>query len=206
MSKMLSFLGIVLIFLGVILMAYSNTTQEYYVIGDVMGEGGTAENPSASANFSEGEWFDIFLSPGATWSMEPLLNEQYPSRFVWINLTDPAGKVTLFEFAYGKFDSSFGIYEINELAQNLSVIRKFDPREFKLKASMGGLYKATIWQVIPAPKDPFGGFFLRKIDVVVEKDFEYLLPLGAFVSVVGVAVFILALRRSSRKSLRVRKK
>ncbi len=47
MNKMLSFLGIILIFLGIILMAYSNTTHEYYVIGDVVGEGGTAENPTA---------------------------------------------------------------------------------------------------------------------------------------------------------------
>lgn len=206
MNKVLPFLGIVLIFLGVILMAYSNTTQEYYVVGDVVGEGGTAENPTASANFSEGEWFDIFLSPGATWSMEPLLSEQYPSRFVWINLSDPTGKVTLFEFAYGKFDSSFGIYEINELSQNLSVVRKFDPREFKLKAGMSGFYKATIWQVIPVPKDAFGGFFLRKIDVVVEKDFEYLLPVGALVSVVGVVVFVFAWKGLGKKSLRVRKK
>lgn len=206
MSKVLSFLGIVLIFLGIILVAYSNTTREDYVIGDVVGEGGTAENPTASANFSEGDMFDIFLSPGATWSMEPLLSEQYPSRFVWINLSDPSGKVTLLEFAYGKFDSSFGIYEISELSQNLSVVHKFDPREFKLKANMSGLYKPTIWQVIPAPKDPFGGFFLRKIDVIVEKDFEYLLPVGAFVFVVGVAFSIFAWRGLGKKSSRVRKK
>lgn len=194
MERNLFILGLILLFVGIITMPYSNVPRQD-LVPEVVAEA-TPENQKVSANFSSGELFDMFISPRASWAEPPLEKPggdvPFPSRFVWVNISDPTGNTKTFEFAFGLLDGGFALYRVNEFSANLSIVSSLDPEDFMLRADTSGPYTASIWLVAPRPKDPFASFQIRKLNVEVERVYWYLLPLGTILSVFGVVVLALA--------------
>jgi hypothetical protein len=204
LKRSLAVIGIILLLLGIIMMSYSNITTQR-LKPEIVGEASPQNPPvSVSANFSAGELYSVYISPGEGWNqppLEPVSGEVlYPSRFVWVNITNPQGNTTVFEFAFGIVDSSMALYMISVLSSNFSRERTApSPSSFVLKADIDGTYTATLWQIIPYTTNPFGAFQLRKIHIEFEKSFSYLLYIGACLLVSGVAVLALASLKPYKK-------
>lgn len=202
MRKSLVALALILLFLGIIIMSFFNVTKQSYVPESPPLDTGTGNYPNVSANFTIGEILNLYMSPGATWSqgqLEPESEEiPYPTRFVWINITNPDGNLTILEFAFGASDSSFALYQISLLnSTDFTTVRTTSPGTlgYSSNVTMSGNYTIALWQLIPAlsSQSPPGAFQLTKLNVQYVKAYpDYVLPVGAVVFISGVAVLVLA--------------
>lgn len=194
----MAILGIVILLVGIVMMPYSNVTTQHLVTEEPPVDEATPGNPpvSVSGYFSAGELYNVYISPGIGWdqNLEPATNETpYDSRFVWVNMTDPLGNTTIFEFAFGAVDSSMALYMISVLAANFSRERTApSPSAFALQAKVNGTYTAKLWAVIPSAPNPFGAFQLNRLHIEDQRSFSYLLYVGAGASISGIAVSVLA--------------
>jgi hypothetical protein len=188
--KRLAILGIIVLVIGIFVASFSSISTQQYI--PVTVSRGTHENPAVSANFSAGQLFDLYISPGATWAEDPLLDEGYPTRYVWVNVTDPTGKLVRIEYAFGRFDSQFAIYVINQLDDNGSTLRSFEPSSFRIRGNVTGTYTALLWQILPPPHDWFSAFDMRRLDLDIEYPNASLLPVGAVILVCGIIIMMLA--------------
>jgi len=185
--------GVSILLIGVILISSSNVRIEKFA-PEVLDEG-SPENPQVSADLKSGEFFDLYITPGGTWAeppLEPANGVPYDSRFVWINVSSSVGMKWIFEFAFGVTDHMIALYEVNELTENMTIKNSFKPGEFRLKAENDGRYQAVVWQIIPPPRDSFGAFQIRKLNLIEDRPFGFLLYVGLIVLCCGVTVLLSA--------------
>jgi hypothetical protein len=174
-------------------MLYSNVRKET-LIYEIVGEG----DLEVAAHFETGDRFGIYIAPGANWDKLPLEpaggSIPYPSLFVWLNVTDPAGNTIHLEYAFGLSGGRLSLYNITtifEESSQTSYVSIVNLKPLECKAETGGKYTAKIWSGIPSSEPPVA-FQLRKLNVKVERPYSYLLPIGAVIFASGIVTLALS--------------
>lgn len=191
--------SVILFVVSVIIMGYSNVSEETF-IPEVVGEN-TLE---ATAYFVDGDLFDIYVAPGLDWAEPPFIDS---SRDVWVNITDPIGNMTWFAFTYIPYGGQLLLYDISTISQESSYLTVMSLKPLKCKAQVSGNYTANMW-FVSGTAEPPEAFQLRKVNIKVERPYLYLLPIGAVIFALGIAILALpkfGLLKTSRKSLRKRR-
>ena len=206
MRPIITTIGLVIFFAGVILLSYSIQSQEIKVITDNLVsyvENGPDEPKlwSVSANLTEGDRIFVLITAGLDWPFgyfEP--NERnIPILTVIVDVIDPHGNITRFATEYTKPPPGMAP-ETRLIVWNRTLLRNeggIDPSPLydgdrKLYEEIGGIvryngtYTVKIVRVIPPREYPPSRMEIRKAIAIPRiQDNSYLLPYGVASIVCG---------------------
>jgi len=171
-----------------------------------------------SANFTKGDILKLVVSPASEWLklLEPTTGDvPYPSKFVWIDVTDPYGNVSAYEIAFAKplgasvlafykvsirpnsTTSGFGGQDIIGLSQTEKALVG--------RVMYTGQYLARVVAVLPGgggPPDSLEFYKGNNVIVYPYRDYFYL---AIIMSLSGIALSVWSLKVTKRRKIRRKK-
>lgn len=208
MRKWLFAIGLILLFVGIILMS-SAVRSERTVREEENLIKSETDTWQISNNFTQGEKVKLVVKKGIDWTQNlepPVMDVPYPHKFVYVNITAPSGEASTFEAAFISYQRIFALYQVKIVFSN-----GFDAD----KSSQGivgyvretGLYNATVIGFVPPGGSPPAGLTFVTIEEVVFMNYpySYLLYPGVATSLAGIVLSIMGKmtsRRVRRKKVR----
>jgi len=179
--------SVLLLFVGIIVMWYSNVSKDTFIPEKI------EESIREVRYFDAEDMFDIYIAPGENWANSPLEPPTdiapYSSCFVYINVMDPEGNTTGFEFDFGLYGGGLFLYNITTNpyeSSPSSYISIISLKPLRCEAEISGNYTGKIWGIFPGISEPPAAFQLRKLNVKAERPYSYLLPIGLVVFASGI--------------------
>lgn len=198
--------GLVLLFVGIILMSSSNlSSQRLEVLWDTAKI--EVNKWEVKADFTAGDIIKLEISPGIDWIdyLEPPTSEvPYVNKAVYINVTEPSGKESYIEVMFITTYSppQLSIFNITVLNSNGNFAVK--ERAIMGEAMQTGQYTAEVTGVSPRGGEPPGSliFYKQRINRFTDRPYSAFLYPGIAVFLIGVSLFALSFRKKKYRMLR----
>ena len=169
--------GLSLVFLGITFMFSSNLSHQRESISTWELVKTEVDALQISSNFTEGDIVEVVVSPNANWTKIPLEpTPPPPSKYVWVNITDPHGNKSWYEIRYVEAEGTLTIYNVTLESPNGFGSQESLQKEKGVvgKALYSGEYVAEVWFVGPGggPGPPSSLAFM-KANVTFTTEYPY---------------------------------
>lgn len=216
MRKLLLVTGLVMLFVGIILISSSNLSFEKTEVSwdTVKVE---IDKWEITWNFEAGDIVKLDFSPAADWMdyLEPATEVvPLPNKAVYIDVADPSGNATRFEaiLVTDYSPPQLSLFNISVVSSNGFGGSNSQDLTLKEKMIAGeimqtGQYTANVVVYDPAPGGPPASFifYKQRVETFVDWPYSEFLYPGIVVFALGVALSALSFRRKKRQMLRKRK-
>ena len=213
MRKLLLVTGLVMLFVGIILMSSSNlSSQKTEVSWDRVKV--ETDKWEITTNFEAGDVVKLDFSPAADWIdyLEPATQDvPLANKAVYIDVTGPSGNATRFEVIlvtdYSPPQLSlFNISIVNSNGFGGPISQDLTSKEKMIAGEImqTGQYTGEVVVYSPLGGGPPASFifYKQRVETFVEWPYAGFLYPGAAVFALGVALFVLSFRRKKRQMLR----
>jgi hypothetical protein len=213
-------LGLVLLFIGLIMVAFANIRYEKW--SQPMSVGIAYDSWSVSANYSSGEGLYVNIVANQKWLQiyelgDPDTVFQYGYIILHVDIMDPYGNKTRFQYRWVRWPSPTdpSVYvilpESSTILQNGSLIESESLREDYVEPSgvirYSGTYTVNVTVIgeptvagYHYPRNPPASTELVKLVVITVEPYSYTLPVGVASFFGGVAASIFGVKSKEIKS------
>ena len=224
MKRWMFAIGLSFILIGILLIIHSGQPEQtskvtWSPVKDVVNK------LQISENFTAGDKIQLIVSPNSEWVNfgldVPTDDVPYPAKYVYVNITDPQGGVSMYEIAYVTGPGAYGlsIYQIRVLSQGgFSPQSSNDPetnRTIVGQILYTGSYLAEIVGIFPGGGPPPGYLTFLKETTNIDTAYPYrdylypalaMLLLGILLSIWSIKPSKPSKRRTLRKMQRMKKR
>ena len=206
MKKWIFAFGLVLIFVGIIMVSRHNINNKTIGWIQVLVKGPVNDQRSISSEFSTGDAIFLEMRVGRDWPFGYF--EDPGVLLVSVDFVDPRGNVTKFVMIYMAAEAGGSIYEwflnVTENEGGLLVTTPFlEELVIGGVALFNGTYTATVTGIWPSREDPPSSLTLYKSEIEITTEYPYtaLLPIGISVIVVGGVISLFGVKGGKSKKV-----